>query len=85
VEVIEPGVSINISLMATNIRPLRQALQHVLLKNKISGGSCRESPTREWSIISRNYKGVPGVIKDFEKSGGAEWILPCTPAWKSDT
>jgi hypothetical protein len=78
VEVIEPGVSINISLMATNYATITcQALQHLLLKQD----QWRESVVRnpETGVVDHLkalLKELPKVIQDFEESGGADWIIP---------
>jgi hypothetical protein len=78
VEVIEPGVSINISLMATNYATITcQALQHVLLKqDQWREAVVRNHKTGVVDHLKKLLKELPGVIQDFETSGGAEWILP---------
>jgi Cupin-like domain len=84
VEVIEPGVSINVSLMAATYANITcQALQHVLLQKSewrecvhnnpaVSRDGRRDVVQRLKSLL----KALPGIIQDFEHNGGAESILP---------
>jgi len=78
VQVNEPGVSINISLMATNYATLTcQTLQHYLLKKE----EWRESVVNslENDVIAKLktlLMELPGIIQDFEKQGGAEAMIP---------
>jgi hypothetical protein len=79
VETIEPGVSINVSLMASNYATVTcQALQHFLLKEK----GWREpvlnsSTTSAIDHLKSLLKDLPSLIKDLERSGcGAEAIIP---------
>lgn len=78
VEVIEPGVSINISLMATNYATITcQALQHLLLKeDQWREAVVRNHETGVVGHLKKLLKELPKVIKDFEESGGANWIIP---------
>jgi hypothetical protein len=78
VEVVEPGVSINISLMATNYATITcQALQHLLLKqDKWRAAVVRNHETGVIDHLKALLKELPNVIQDFEASGGAEWIIP---------
>jgi hypothetical protein len=78
VEVVEPGVSINISLMATNYATITcQALQHLLLKqDKWREAVVRNPVTGVVDHLKALLKELPQVIKEFEKSGGADWIIP---------
>jgi hypothetical protein len=78
VEVIEPGVSINISLMAANYATVTcQALQHLLLQqDQWREAVVRTPDTGVVDHLKKLLKELPGVIQDFEESGGAEWILP---------
>ncbi|ACI65782.1 predicted protein [Phaeodactylum tricornutum CCAP 1055/1] len=81
----EPGVSLNISLMATNYAALTcQALQHVLLQKS----SWRECVTRSVSTSNGSQsisviehlksllQALPDIVREFEAGGGAQSILP---------
>jgi hypothetical protein len=78
IDVIEPGVSVNISLMATHYASLTcQALQHVLLK-KESWRQCvvNNSAVNAVDQLKKLLKELPGIICEIEAAGGAEAILP---------
>jgi Cupin superfamily protein len=89
VEVLEPGISINISLMATNYATLTcQALQHLLLQRKgddwrecivAPRGQKQEQQTTSSSVVDHLNKllqELPTIIQEFQRSGGAQAILP---------
>ena len=81
IDVMEPGVSINISLMATNYASVTcQALQHVLLKKEewrrpvqSKRGGSATTVVDELQALLRT---LPDIIRDFERNSGAEAILP---------
>jgi hypothetical protein len=83
VEVLEPGVSINISLMATNYASLTcQALQHVLLRRD-SWRQCvvdrGGSDDRSGDVVEHLrslLRELPDIVREFEANGGAEAIVP---------
>jgi len=78
VETVEPGVSINISLMATNFATVTcQALQHLLMKKD----EWRQYVVRDPSNgvvgqLKKLLKDLPDIIRQFEQNGGAEAIFP---------
>jgi hypothetical protein len=78
IDVIEPGVSINISLMASNYADVTcQALKHVLLKQD----DWRESVTNNvaTNVVDRLkelMKSLPGIIENLEQDNLAEGIIP---------
>ena len=79
VETIEPGVSINVSLMASNYASVTcQALQHYLFKDErwrepILNNTSKSAVDHLKTLL----KGLPGMIQDLENHGkGAESILP---------
>ena len=79
VETIEEGVSINISLMATNYASLFcQSLQHLLLKDDgwreavVNSEGCISATDRLQSLMST----LPQILDKFEQNGGARAILP---------
>lgn len=79
VEVIEPGVSINISLMAANYATVTcQALQHLLLKREEwREAVVSNSTTNVIERLKTLLHELPGIIHDFEREGGgAEAIIP---------
>ncbi len=91
VETIEYGVSINISLMGSNYASIVcGAIEHLLLKkdewrevvcNKnTSGAKDDSSVVPESDIVAqkldRLLSDLPEIIRDFQKNGGAECILP---------
>lgn len=78
VEVLEPGVSMNVSLMGTSYANVTcQALQHLLLQRE---------EWRECVVNNENNDAVatlkgllqklPSIIEEFERQGGADAILP---------
>lgn len=74
IQVLEPGVSINISLMATNYAALTcQALQHLLLQ-KEEWRQCVSGDARG-HLISL-LKELPDIVRAFEQNSGADAILP---------
>lgn len=78
VEVLEPGISINISLMATTYANITcQALQHLLLK-KDEWRECvtMNSTSNVVDKLRSLLKELPSIIEQFEKQGGAEAIVP---------
>jgi hypothetical protein len=78
VRVVEEGVSINISLMATNFATITcQALQHFLMKRDewrqcLVGGPGRNVVDTLKSLL----KELPAIVKQFEQNVSAECILP---------
>ena len=93
IEVLEPGVSINVSLMATNYATVTcQALQHLLLQkdewrqvlvhNPSAAASNNTNDNNALNVLEHLkglLKELPGIIEEFEqKGGGAECILPPT-------
>ena len=79
VETVEEGVSINVSLMATNYATLFcQSLQHLLLKDDgwreavVNSEGCISAPERLQSLMST----LPQILGKFEENGGARAILP---------
>lgn len=80
VETIEPGISINVSLMATNYATLvSQALQHYLLKKdewrQSVVGTYSEGDTA-LSHLQELFHQLPSVIENLVKINFAEQILP---------
>jgi hypothetical protein len=80
VETLEPGVSINISLMATNYASITcQALQHFLLRKAIwretlaSGGYARSVPERLNHLLETQ---LLDDVKEFISQCGAGAIVP---------
>jgi hypothetical protein len=79
VETIEPGVSINVSLMATNYATATcQALQHLLLKDKRwSQPILNNGANNAVDYLKQLLKGLPEKIRELEQDGkGADCILP---------
>lgn len=87
IEVLEPGVSINCSLMATNYATLVcQSLQHVLLKRPEWRASiCRPVPaassttksTTVTQTLENLLEGLPEIIKEWTtRQGAAQGMLP---------
>ena len=81
VETIEPGVSINISLMATNYATLTaQAIQHLLLKDDAWRETIMYRHTSSGGTALEHLKGLlhklPNKIHELIQQGGAEAILP---------
>jgi hypothetical protein len=85
IEVVEPGVSINVSLMATNYATVTcQALQHLLLQreewreclqDRGGGTSSSSSLERLQSLLET----LPEIVRDFAATHGAGAIFPpCT-------
>jgi len=78
VETVEAGVSINVSLMATNYASLFcQSLQHLLLKHD----GWREAVANFDNISAADtlenlMSTLPGILTNLEASGGARAILP---------
>jgi hypothetical protein len=79
VETIEPGVSINVSLMASNYAAVTcQALHQFLLKDKgwrepIINNSTKSAVDHLKTLL----KDLPSLIQELESNGrGAEYILP---------
>ena len=79
VETVEEGVSINVSLMATNYATLFcQSLQHLLLKDDgwreavVNSEGCISATDRLQSLMST----LPQILAKFEENGGARAILP---------
>ena len=79
VETMEPGVSINVSLMGTNYATVAcQALQHLLLQNNawrqtIVGGHQAVDPLQ---TLHQLLKELPLIVTQFTQNGGAQAILP---------
>jgi uncharacterized cupin superfamily protein len=78
VETIEPGVSINVSLMASNYAAVTcQALQHYLLKDKRwREPVLNNKENRAVDHLKMLLKELPSMIQDLERNGGAEAVLP---------
>jgi hypothetical protein len=79
VETIEPGVSINVSLMASNYATVTcQALQHFLLKDeKWREPVLNNETTNVVENLKQLLKELPDQIRELEREGrGAEAILP---------
>ena len=81
VETIEPGVSINISLMATNYATLTaHAIQHLLLKDDAWRETIMNGPTSSGGTALEHLKGLlntlPSKMHELIQQGGAEAILP---------
>ena len=75
VETVEPGVSLNVSLMATNYGTIVcQALQHLLLKQD----KWRETIVGENVLdnLTGLLQELPNIVSDFSRNGGAQSILP---------
>ena len=82
VTTVEPGVSINVSLMATNYATVTcQALQHLLLQSGDEewretihqGSSSKEDVVRKLQALLEQ---LPGIIQDFSTRYGAAAIIP---------
>ena len=78
VEVLEPGVSINVSLMAATLASVTcHALQHLLLQRTEWRESVVQNATTD---VVTNLKTLlhklPSIIEEFEREGGAAAILP---------
>ncbi len=80
VETVEPGVSMNISLMAKNYAALTcEALHHVLLKEDswrqavVHGGSSHEDAVRHLDCL---LKTLPDICRNLADRVGASAILP---------
>ena len=83
VEALEEGVSINVSLMATNFAVMTcQALQHFLMKRD-EWRQCLVGEPGDSAIdtLKALLKELPAIVEDFERSVGADGILP--PALRS--
>jgi hypothetical protein len=79
VETIEPGVSINVSLMATNYATVTcQALQHFLLKDKRWSHPILNNGVNDAvGHLKQLLKDLPEKIRELEQDGkGAGSILP---------
>jgi hypothetical protein len=82
IDVLEPGVSINISLMATNYASVTcQALQHYLLKRdewrQVVSHEVAYNSSNALDHLKRLLNELPDIIREFEEDGGgAEAILP---------
>lgn len=81
IEVLEPGVSINVSLMATNYANVTcQALQHLLLQRDewrqvlVHGGADVEANALDH--LKKLLQDLPSVVEEFTTQGGASAILP---------
>ena len=79
VETVEEGVSINVSLMATNFATLFcQSLQHLLLKHDgwreavVNNDGCVSAVDRLQSLMMT----LPNILGHLEENGGARAILP---------
>lgn len=78
VEVIEAGVSMNVSLMASSYAEVTShAIKHLLLKDddwreSVSNNSTTNVVERLKSLLGR----LPQIIRDFERNNGAEAIIP---------
>jgi hypothetical protein len=79
VETVEEGVSINVSLMATNYATLFcQSLQHLLLKDDgwreavVNKGGCISAVDTLQKLMST----LPQILGNLEENGGARAILP---------
>lgn len=82
VTTVEPGVSINVSLMATNYAAVTcQALQHLLLQSGDEGwretihhgSGCKDDVVRKLQVLLEK---LPGIIQNFSNSYGASAIIP---------
>eukprot|EP00977_Amphora_coffeiformis_P010072 scaffold2353_cov167-Amphora_coffeaeformis.AAC.63 len=79
IEVLEPGISINCSLMATNYATLVcQSLQHLLLQRPEWRASiCRP---RDGSTVTETVdtliQTLPDIIQDWTRQGAAQGMLP---------
>jgi len=81
VETLEPGVSINVSLMATNYAAVTaQAIQHFLLQDDAWRETIVSGPTsaRDTALehLEKLLNDLPEKIEGFIKQNGAEAILP---------
>jgi hypothetical protein len=78
VEVVEPGVSINVSLMASSYAEVTcQALKHLLLKrDEWRQSVIHNSATNVVDKLKGLLKELPSLIDEFERMGGAESIIP---------
>ncbi|GKZ00581.1 hypothetical protein MPSEU_001010300 [Mayamaea pseudoterrestris] len=78
IDVIEPGVSINVSLMASSYASVTcQALQHVLLKDEHWRASVsHNSATNVVDQLQALLGKLPGVIEVLKRNYGAEAIIP---------
>lgn len=78
VEVIEPGVSLNISLMATyNYASLTcQSLQHFLLQSTEEESGCWRQCVLERSRLDQMLQRLPDIVRDFVELYGVDAILP---------
>ena len=80
IEVLEPGISINCSLMATNYATLVcQSLQHILLQRPEWRASvCRPSDgSTVTETVDNLLEKLPGVIRDWTRQGAAaQGMLP---------
>ena len=91
VEVLEPGVSLNISLMATNYAQVTcQALQHLLLQSQADwrqtilthhherkgSNDSLSPPTAAEMLHKLIQEDLPRAIQDLLQQGGAAAILP---------
>jgi len=79
VEVVEPGVSINISLMATSYAEVAcRSLQHLLMKRDewrecVASNSGVDAAERLRALL----QDLPRIVREFEtRGGGAESVLP---------
>jgi hypothetical protein len=87
VEVIEPGASLNVSLMASNYAAVTcHALQHLLLQ-RTEWRECVANNSHVDAVAHLRglLRELPSIIEDFERKGGADAILPpavrdCTAA-----
>lgn len=78
VETVEPGVSINVSLMASSYAVVTcQALQHYLFKDKRwRAPVLNHGKTSAVDSLKLLLKDLPSMIQELERSGGAGAILP---------
>jgi Cupin superfamily protein len=78
VEVLEPGVSMNVSLMATNYATVTcQALQHLLLQKEEWRACVVNNPnTDAIAALKSLLQQLPSIIEEFGRHGGADAILP---------
>jgi len=79
IEVVEPGISINVSLMATNYATVTcQAIQHLLLQRDEWREAVVRSPDKGVvDHLKQLLTDLPDIIRDFERnSSGAECIIP---------
>lgn len=91
VETVEPGVSINVSLMASTYASVTcQALQHLLYKDKEWREPVINNPTHNVVGKLKNLlSSLPGIIKRLEQDGqGVQAIIPPVlqfpPAFSTD-